>query len=118
MKIPTNPYVIPGIKRNTKDIQLDSILNAIITEVNNTEITTQHIVGRLRHRRYSDLRHVYCYVSRKLTLNSLEVIGSKINRDHATVIHGCRMAENIPELTDISQKVISRLNQTIENARN
>lgn len=50
-------------------------------------VESKYILGTSRKKVYSRARHLYCYISREFTNESLVEIGKYINRDHATVSH-------------------------------
>ena len=78
---------------------LDSILRAVCY-VNQVDIFD--VKGKRRFRELVTARREYSYLACKLTQlsernpyhNSLATIGAEINKDHATVLHHCRIIEN------------------------
>jgi len=78
---------------------LDSILRAVCY-VNQVDIFD--VKGKRRFRELVTARREYSYLACKLTRlsernpyhNSLATIGSKINRDHASVLYHCRIIES------------------------
>ena len=78
---------------------LDSILRAVCY-VNGVDISA--VKGKRRYRWLVTARREYSYLACKLTQlsernpyhNSLATIGAEINKDHATVLHHCRIIEN------------------------
>lgn len=67
------------------DNKLDYIINVICNYFN---INKKTLNLKTRKREIAEARQFYFYFARKLTTCSLELIGSYVNRDHATVIHG------------------------------
>ena len=54
------------------------------------------VIGDCRKREYVEARHFSMYFIKKHTRFSTSRIGEIMGgRDHASVIHGCRMAENL-----------------------
>lgn len=97
---------------------LEVILN-FIERHNYAGVTVEDIKGKRRPRIISDLRHVFCYLARKYTKNSLIVIGNHINRNHASVMHAVVNCQQIPQILKraeyieklmISNNVISKIN--------
>jgi hypothetical protein len=63
-------------------------LSIILTAVCNTfKITEMQISGKRRYKELVAARQIYCYMAKHNTNYSLSRIGSKINRDHTTVLH-------------------------------
>lgn len=50
-------------------------------------VPEEKIKSKNRHKKYSIPRHIYNYLSRKYTSNTLRQIGEYINRDHTSVCH-------------------------------
>ena len=73
-------------------ITCEFILNLVLI---NTGVSKDKLISKSRDRFLCDIRKVYCSLSRKYTNNSLEFIGSKINRDHATVLHNIKSFKNL-----------------------
>ena len=77
---------------------LDSILRTVCY-VNGVDISS--VKGKRRYKWLVTARREYCYLACKLTQlsernpyhNSLATIGAEINKDHATVLHHCRIIE-------------------------
>jgi chromosomal replication initiator protein len=55
----------------------------------------EQLSSRNRKRPLVEARQIFCYLMRKHTKLSLEEISSYILRDHATVIHSCKVAGNL-----------------------
>lgn len=71
------------------------ILNKILKNVSlSFGISEEEIKGESRLRDIKIARHVYCYIAKKYTFNSLKKIGELINRDHSSVIYAVTMIEN------------------------
>jgi chromosomal replication initiation ATPase DnaA len=94
----TNYYIIPGILPpplpTEGELSLYNILEmaAVAYGVDMNEVTQKN-----RRTECVFARHAYCMMARKLTTKPLTAIGRIINRDHATVIHSCRIAEVLIE---------------------
>lgn len=74
------------------------------------QITERQIFGRSRKHRVVEARQVYCYLSRRKTLYSLNEIGDLIDRDHATVLYSITQVENdcrnYPKLTEQYRNIV------------
>ena len=66
------------------------------------------IFSKSRVRDIADARQVIMYLSHKLTALSSSAIGNKLNRRHATVLHGISaIADRLPYAKDLSIAVDS-----------
>lgn len=76
------------------------ILKSTICEhyaVNDDEIMSRSRLGHI-----VEARRMFCYLSRMLTPKSLKVIGKKIDRDHATVLHQFNNVAGYVHISDSS----------------
>ena len=72
------------------------------------------ITGRSRIHPVIFARQAYCYLMRRYTGLSYELIGREINRTHATVLHACNQIEilrNDPVIKDKLDRCISLIEQ-------
>jgi hypothetical protein len=58
-------------------------------------VPVREILSECRERSTARARQAAMYLARELTLASYSVIGRAFNRDHTTVIHGCRIIEQL-----------------------
>ena len=65
-------------------------------------VNDDEIMGRSRLGHIVEARRMFCYLSRKLTPKSLKVIGKKIDRDHATVLHQFNNVAGYVHISDSS----------------
>ncbi len=56
-------------------------------------IDTELIYGKSRKREISDARQIVMYLAKKLTQLSSTNIGTRLSRNHATVLHACKTIE-------------------------
>ena len=82
-------------------------------------VNDDEIIGRSRLGHIVEARRMFCYLSRMLTPKSLKVIGKKIDRDHATVLHQfnnvagyVHISDNsiISDIDTITSQYLKRLN--------
>jgi chromosomal replication initiation ATPase DnaA len=82
-------------------------------------VNDDEIMGRSRLGHIVEARRMFCYLSRMLTPKSLKVIGKKIDRDHATVLHQfnnvagyVHISDNsiISDIDTITSQYLKRLN--------
>lgn len=61
-------------------------------------VTPREICSKSRRRPIVRYRQMACYLAKRLTIRSYPEIGRKIgDRDHSTVIHACRVIDNLIE---------------------
>ena len=65
-------------------------------------VNDEEIMGRSRLGHIVEARRMFCYLSRMLTPKSLKVIGKKIDRDHATVLHQFNNVAGYVHISDSS----------------
>lgn len=79
-----------------KAITISSIQKAVCTHYN---LDPNDIQTKSRKREVVQARQIAMYLARKYTKNSLTTIGEQIgNRDHATVLHACKMVTDLIEI--------------------
>jgi chromosomal replication initiation ATPase DnaA len=67
-----------------------------------------------RRRIYSDARHIYCYLACMYSNEGLRVIGEKINRDHASTIHGRNKIAKLISVNDPITIDINKLHEILK----
>jgi len=93
-------YTAPGMSLTS--------LKQILEDVGiKTGISVEELKDRTRKREITDARYVYfrrakALLGEKVTLNKIGLI---VSRDHATVLHGLREAENTKEINDLYKKL-------------
>jgi len=65
-------------------------------------VNDEEIMSRSRLGHIVEARRMFCYLSRMLTPKSLKVIGKKIDRDHATVLHQFNNVAGYVHISDMS----------------
>ena len=88
------------------DVELHS--NSLITILNyvsdKTKIPIEALQSKFKGREVADARYVYFRRAKKCTKESLFKIGGLVNRDHATVLHGIKEAENTKPVIELYEK--------------
>ena len=126
-----NPYIYVGINygpvknraktyRNTvatdyvsqaKNIsntdKLESLLSVICKKL---DVTVQEAKGIIRDAEIVRARQIYCYMAKEMGY-TYKKIGAIINRDHATVIYGCKVVSN----RKFDYKILNDYNRVIDN---
>jgi len=100
--------------------KIELIVDAVLLHY---QVKEKEFSGKSRVRHYVNARGAYYYLSRNLTKNSLQFIGRRVNRDHATVLNGYRLMvdllefntegikEDIEEITKIYNQYVQAKNQ-------
>ena len=86
----SNRYETRKAVRRLQINEIDKILFAVSEA---TGISEEAIKNKERKQFLSDARHLFCYMTWKLTDLPLQVIGEKINRNHSSVIHSRDVAD-------------------------
>ena len=60
-------------------------------------VTVEDMVGRSKREDVLFARHAFCLAARMLTPATVVAIGTVLNRDHATVLHSCKVADALIE---------------------
>jgi len=58
-------------------------------------ISAEHLRGERRHQKIADIRMIGYWCYRELTELSFPQIGRVFNRDHSTVLHGCKRVDKL-----------------------
>ena len=69
-----------------------------------TNFTIMELMSRIRSRELSDARFVFYRRCKEVSKASLKQIGMVVGRDHATVLHGIRQAENTYNVVKLYEK--------------
>ena len=126
-----NPYIYAGINYNpvknraktyrhtvatdyvsqAKNIsntdKLESLLSVICKKL---DVTVQEAKGTIRDAEIVRARQIYCYMAKEMGY-TYKKIGTIINRDHATVIYGCKVVSN----RKFDYKILNDYNRVIDN---
>mgnify|MGYP000023313305 FL=1 len=72
-------------------VELETI-KKIVEEYTNVDMTVQN---RTKYR--CEARHIYSYLARKYSGHIFETIGESIKRNHATILHGVKVCNNLKD---------------------
>lgn len=86
-------------QKKVHDNRLEILKNTICEHY---AVNDEEIMGRSRLGHIVEARRMFCYLSRMLTPKSLKVIGKKIDRDHATVLHQFNNVAGYVHISDSS----------------
>ena len=110
----THYWLVPDLARLKKIAIIISphIIETII--INETGVTHEELIDRVRTLRIVEARHLICYLMQKYTRLSLTKIGEVIgNRHHATVIHGIQVTKNRIDTEPDFKELVKRIEQKI-----
>ena len=79
-----------GEEEGLRDISIKTIAEMVESR---TGQTLNDLRSGRRDRKLSYARHVFWYLARKHTKKSLPLLGSFLDKDHTSVIHGIRMTK-------------------------
>lgn len=121
-----NPYIYVGIKYvpskkiakaktpcvNTIslydiNVKLESLLTLVCSKLG---VTMEDAKGSIRDAEIVRARQIYCYLAKEMGY-TYKKIGAIINRDHATVIHGCKVVSN----RQFDFRILADYNRVIDN---
>lgn len=96
-----------------KDIRNDNkpepvTVKRIIDEVARTyNVTPDDIIGTKRDADIAHARHIAIYVVHEITQMSTKKVGASFNRNYSTVIHSCKMVEELIKRDEKEKNIIS-----------
>jgi chromosomal replication initiator protein len=94
---------------------IETTLNELILVVSTYyNLNNKDLTGKSRKQHIANARQVYFYLARKHTNKTLSQIGSQVNRDHATALHGIRMISNLKEIYSETNDELILIEQSIE----
>ena len=83
------------VKYSKKEVSIDQIQKTVCNYFN---LEMDSVQSKSRKREVVQARQIAMYFSKNLTKSSLSAIGAQIgNKDHATVLHACRIVNNMVE---------------------
>lgn len=131
METIVNPYIYVGINYNPVKNRAKTYRNTVATDyvsqvksISNTDrlesllkvvcdkldVTVQEAKGTIRDAEIVRARQIYCYMAKEMGY-TFKKIGAIINRDHATVIYGCKVVSN----RKFDYKILNDYNRVIDN---
>jgi chromosomal replication initiator protein len=76
-------------------------LERILFEVSKlTWVPIEYLRSKTRQRNVCEARQIYFRRAREMTTNTLYEIGALVNRDHATVMNGIKIVNDVKELRE------------------
>lgn len=87
------PFIVTSVKMAVRPRLTVARIKEVVAGY--YDIPLNSINSGRRSRAVARPRQVAMYLARELTLKSLPDIGRIFNRDHTTVIHGCRQIERL-----------------------
>jgi chromosomal replication initiation ATPase DnaA len=80
------------------------------------EVKPRDLIGDRRGNEIIRARHAAMYLFRRWTAETVEQIGRRFNRDHSTVCHGAREAEQLISIDEFYAAQIRVIEKQIEKA--
>lgn len=97
-----------AVKVSKRQITFELIAETVCSHYN---LDSDLLYGKSRKREISDARQIVMYLAKKLTQLSSTNIGTRLSRNHATVLHACKTIE---ERMSIEKELREEI-ETIEN---
>ena len=92
-------------------VNLENVMEAVSVVTN---VPTEKIFGKDRHRDIMSARHLYCYMAKVHTNNTLQNIGRYIDKDHTTVINSIKVVNDMIDTEyDVFVDMVNRCNDYI-----
>lgn len=111
-------YAIPGLK-GVKNMQITSnsedkvsYIEGIVCEYFGENLKLLKEKSRVRNKVLT--RFVIMHLLRKYTTLSLLMIGSRLNRDHASVTYGCQALKNLMETDEVIRHMVEQLDVRVQ----
>lgn len=98
---------------STNRIRREIILHTV---TNYYGLTIKDISSRSREGDIRKARQIYCALTKKHTEFSFREIGEKIDRDHSTVMHSCKVIEDAEFSGDALYKQFNDLDNVVKKA--
>lgn len=98
---------VSQVKNISNTDRLESLLSVICKKL---DVTVNEAKGTIRDAEIVRARQIYCYMAKEMGY-TYKKIGSIINRDHATVIYGCKVVSN----RKFDFKILNDYNRVIDN---
>ena len=77
-------------------------------------IDSELIYGKSRKREISDARQIVMYMAKKMTQLSSTNIGTRLSRNHATVLHACKTIEERLSIEKVLQNDIEKIENELK----
>ncbi|MBR5102781.1 MAG: chromosomal replication initiator protein DnaA [Muribaculaceae bacterium] len=101
-----------SVKLNKKQITFEMITETVAKYYN---LDTDMLFGKTRKREISDARQLVMYLAKKETQMSSTNIGSRLSRNHATVLHACKQVEQRISIEKKFQKEVEKIEMSLRN---
>lgn len=98
------------VSTHKKSVTIDTILETVCKKYS---LKTHNLVSSSRKKEIVHARQITMYLSQKLTNMSSTQIGSRLKRDHATVLHSCTLIENRLSTDKAFQEELRQLENTL-----
>ena len=92
-----SPYVYPGIELARGELEMGLFVRDVCARL---DIEFSGVVGPRRHRKYVEVRQACYYALVRREKKTTISVGKYFDRDHASVIHGCKVWANLLSVND------------------
>lgn len=108
--VPAEPRYSADGRRH--DLRMSDVMQAVCDV---TGIASERILGRAQDRRHAGARHLLMHLLRELCAGaSYPTIGFFVQRDHTTVLYGCRRAQGLIEHDRDFRAVYHRIRKALQ----
>lgn len=101
-----------AVKVSKTQVTFEMIAEKVCEHYN---IDTELIYGKSRKREISDARQVVMYLAKKMTQLSSTNIGTRLSRNHATVLHACKTIEERLSIEKPLQEELEKIENEFKN---
>lgn len=100
-KVPKcSPYALPDLSLQRERLNIGNLSEFIDELCRIFEIPRRDLTGRWRDRKMVAIRQLFFYIARTNTGAGLHQLGVMLDKDHSTVIHSVRKAQNYLDTND------------------
>lgn len=102
------PFHYRRVSMDSVNKVIYSLDQLLMKTANETGISVDLMKSKMRMREVNDARYVYFRAARSFTSCSYKAIGEKVLRDHATVMHGENVANTVPEVIKLYDRIYGK----------
>lgn len=77
-------FAVSVLEHDRASVSMEDIIRAVERE---TKVTEEEMVGKSRHREYSEARAMVCWLAYKYAGMTVTTIGVRFNRHHSMIVH-------------------------------
>ncbi len=99
-----------SIKTTKRQVTFETIVEKVCDKFS---IDTNALYSKSRKREVADSRQLIMALAKKFTKMSYTIIGAKLNRNHATVLHACKTIEERLSVDKEFRATVAKIEETI-----